>query len=186
MSASSRPFLSVVVLCYRAGDSARTRVRELEEALRTGGIEDFQLVLVGNYIEGSDDPTPAVVRDLAAADPRVVCTAVAKRGWMGWDLRTGLALATGEVIGFLDGDGQNLAGDLPRLHRMLLRDGLDLVKTVRRRRVDDRRCGQGLRERREQSHDPDAYQFGRRRQLGCQDSPVHILLTVCPTPPVED
>lgn len=136
MSASSRPFLSVVVLCYRAGDSARARVRELEEALRTGGIEDFQLVLVGNYIEGSDDPTPAVVRDLAAADPRVVCTAVAKRGWMGWDLRTGLALAGGEVIGFLDGDGQNLAGDVPRLHHLLLEEGLDLVKTVRRRRGD--------------------------------------------------
>jgi len=76
------------------------------------------------------------VRELADADPRIVCSAVAKRGWMGWDLRTGLAVARGQVIGFLDGDGQNLAGDLPRLHRLLLRERLDLVKTVRRRRGD--------------------------------------------------
>jgi len=50
LSAEHTPLLSVVVLCYRAGESARARVRDLEQALRAGGIEDFELVLVGKHV----------------------------------------------------------------------------------------------------------------------------------------
>lgn len=136
MSELKQPELSVVVLCYRAGEQVRARVRELEKALTAGGLPDFQLVLVGNFVAGSDDPTPAVVRELSEANPRIVCSAVAKRGWMGWDLRTGLELASGRVIGFLDGDGQVRAEDIPRLYHLLVREHLDLAKTFRGRRHD--------------------------------------------------
>jgi len=131
-----RPALSVVVLCYRSGDAARGFAEQVKQALLAAGIADYQLVLVGNYVEGADDATPAVVRSLAAADPRIVCSTLPKRGMMGWDMRTGLALATGEVIGVIDGDGQVLAGDLARLYRLLVEGGFDLVKTRRVRRAD--------------------------------------------------
>jgi glycosyltransferase involved in cell wall biosynthesis len=111
-------------------------VKRLETALRDGGIPSYELVLVGNYVEGSDDSTPRVVRELAAADPRIVCSAVAKRGMMGWDLRSGLRLASGTSLAIVDGDGQVLFEDLVRTYRELQGRELDLAMTYRLRRGD--------------------------------------------------
>ena len=130
------PDLSVVVLCYRSGDEARTYAESLRTVLLEAGIENYQLVLVGNYVSGSDDPTPDTVRRLAAGDPRIVCSAVTKQGMMGWDMRSGLALATGECLAVIDGDGQVLVSDLVRVYRLLIDQDLDLAKTYRTRRGD--------------------------------------------------
>jgi len=58
-------------------------------------------VLVGNYIEGSDDETPQVVRELAERWPNVSAVVRPKEGMMGWDMRMGL----------------NAAGRIPWRHR---------------------------------------------------------------------
>jgi len=134
--AGARPELSVVVLCYRSGEGARAFVQRLAAALVDGGISRYELVLVGNYQAGSDDPTPRVVRELAAADPRIVCSAVAKQGMMGWDMRSGLRLASGDSIAVIDGDGQFLVEDVARVYRELRSRGLDLAKTYRVHRGD--------------------------------------------------
>jgi glycosyltransferase involved in cell wall biosynthesis len=131
-----RPELSVVVLCYRSGDAARSFAARISNALADAGIEDYQLVLVGNYVQGSGDTTPDVVRELAAEDPRIVCSAVVKQGMMGWDLRSGLALATGEYLAVIDGDGQVLVEDLVRVYRLLREGSFDLAKTYRQKRGD--------------------------------------------------
>jgi glycosyltransferase involved in cell wall biosynthesis len=130
-----RPELSVVVLCYRSQGEARSFAARIGKALVDAGI-DYQLVLVGNYVAGSGDTTPDIVRELAAGDPRIVCSAVEKQGMMGWDVRTGLALATGEHLAILDGDGQVLVEDVVRVYRLLRERGLDLAKTYRRHRGD--------------------------------------------------
>lgn len=132
----SLPELSVVVLCYRAGERARQVAASIASALVHGGIASYQLVLVGNYFEGADDVTPEVVRDLAAHDPRIVCSAAVKRGMMGWDMRTGLELADGGCLAVVDGDGQILPEDLVRVFRELGRGGYDLVKAARVHRGD--------------------------------------------------
>lgn len=128
--------LSVVVLCYRAEGAARFVAANIARVLLEAGIDDYQLVLVGNYVAGEGDTTPDVVRELAAGDPRIVCSAVEKQGMMGWDLRSGLALATGEHLAFIDGDGQVLVEDLVRIYRLLRAEGLDLAMTYRRQRGD--------------------------------------------------
>jgi glycosyltransferase involved in cell wall biosynthesis len=130
------PDLSVVVLCYRSGDAARSYAARLGKVLLDAGIDNYQLVLVGNYVAGSGDTTPDVVRELAAGDPRIVCSAVEKQGMMGWDMRSGLSLATGEHLAVIDGDGQVLVEDLVRIYRLLREQGLDLAKTYRTRRGD--------------------------------------------------
>jgi glycosyltransferase involved in cell wall biosynthesis len=130
------PELSVVVLCYRSGGAARSFAARVSKALLDAGIDSYQLVLVGNYVSGSGDTTPDVVRELAAGDPRIVCSAVEKQGMMGWDLRSGLALATGEYLAVIDGDGQVLVEDLVRVYRLLREQGLDLAKAYRRERGD--------------------------------------------------
>ncbi|MEO8378076.1 MAG: glycosyltransferase [Acidobacteriota bacterium] len=131
-----RPELSVVVLCYRAGSAARAFATRIRRVLLEAGVDDYQLVLVGNYVAGQGDTTPDVVRELAAGDPRIVCSAVEKQGMMGWDLRSGLALAAGRHVAFIDGDGQVLVEDLVRIYRLLQAEGLDLAMTYRRQRGD--------------------------------------------------
>ncbi|MEP7013115.1 MAG: glycosyltransferase [Acidobacteriota bacterium] len=135
-SETTLPDLSVVVLCYRSGIDVRAHAERIRAALLDNGIADYQLVLVGNFVPGSDDATPDVVRQLAADDPRILCSAVAKKGMMGWDLRTGLALATGKCLAVIDGDGQILELDLVRVYRLLQERDLDLAKTYRTRRGD--------------------------------------------------
>ena len=130
------PELSVVILCYRSGGAARSFAARIREALLDAGVDNYQLVLVGNYVAGSDDTTPDVVRELASGDPRIVCSAVVKQGMMGWDLRSGLALATGRYLAVIDGDGQVLVEDLVRIYRLLREQGLDLAKTYRKERGD--------------------------------------------------
>ena len=130
------PELSVVVLCYRSGGAARAFAARIRQALIDAGIDNYQLVLVGNYLAGSGDTTPDVVRELAAGDPRIVCSAVVKQGMMGWDLRSGLALATGECLAVIDGDGQILVEDVVRVYRLLREGSLDLAMTYRRQRGD--------------------------------------------------
>src|ERR1700682_4374497 len=130
------PELSVVVLCYRSGGAARSFVARIGKVLLDAGIDNYQLVLVGNYVAGSGDTTPDVVRELAAGDPRIVCSVVEKGGMMGWDLRSGLALATGEYLAVIDGAGQVLVEDLVRVYRLLREQGLDLAKTYRKQRGD--------------------------------------------------
>jgi glycosyltransferase involved in cell wall biosynthesis len=76
------------------------------------------------------------VRNLAAGDPRIVCSARVKEGMMGWDLRSGLALATGEYLAVIDGDGQVLVEDLVRIYRLLRVESLDLAMTYRKQRGD--------------------------------------------------
>jgi glycosyltransferase involved in cell wall biosynthesis len=133
---ASPPELSVVVLCYRTGEAARTVAAGIASALSHAGITDYQLVLVGNYVQSSRDSTPEVVRELASRDPRIVCSAVAKQGMMGWDMRTGLALASGESLAIIDGDGQVLVEDLVRVYQKLQQGAFDLVKATRVRRGD--------------------------------------------------
>ena len=63
------PTLSLVVLCYRSEDFAKEFTARTLKMMQDYGIESFELILVGNYFEGSGDRTPEIVRELAATDP---------------------------------------------------------------------------------------------------------------------
>ncbi len=135
------PDLSLVILCYRTNEYARDFAERAIRVLEEANLGTFELVLVGNYVEGTDDRTPDVVRELAANDPRILCVAEPKRGWMGWDMRTGFERARGSSIAIIDGDGQMPLTDVADLWHLLQREDLDLVKTFRITR------GDGLRRR---------------------------------------
>ncbi|MBI5203131.1 MAG: glycosyltransferase, partial [Elusimicrobia bacterium] len=94
---------SLVVLCYRSEENIVPLVEKLHKIL---GFYKFsyELVLVGNYFEGSTDKTPAVVRRLESQYPNTRAVVLPKQGMMGWDMRAGLDAARGDVIGVIDGD----------------------------------------------------------------------------------
>jgi glycosyltransferase involved in cell wall biosynthesis len=129
------PDLSAIVLCYRAGEHLRWVVQPLYDDLCALGVP-FELVLVANYEPGSDDPTPAIVREFADKHERVVAVAEPKQGGMGWDMRAGLAAARGEYMVVMDGDEQNPVEDLLESYRQMRRRELDVVKGRRIARFD--------------------------------------------------
>ncbi len=131
------PQLSVVILCYKAEDLAPVFTAEVQKVLEDEHIS-FELVLVANYNahERASDRTPAIVRELAKNDPRIVVVSKEKQGMMGWDMRSGLTAATGQTIAVIDGDGQMPAGDVLKVYTALLESGADMAKTYRVLRYD--------------------------------------------------
>lgn len=125
------PDLSVVILCYQAGPAVRDFVNNAEAVFASSGISDYELVLVGNYQKGSVDDTPHIVRALAKSNPRIRFRAELKLGMMGWDMRAGLAQATGRYIAVIDGDGQMPVEDVVRVYSKIRSGGYDLVTTYR-------------------------------------------------------
>jgi glycosyltransferase involved in cell wall biosynthesis len=129
------PELSAVVLCYRAGDSIRKVVEPLHELLSNQSLT-FELVLVANHWPDEADPTPEVVKAFAAERAHVVVVSKPKGGAMGWDMRSGLDAATGEVIVLIDGDSQNPVDDVLKLYTLMRETGAAVGKGRRVSRDD--------------------------------------------------
>ena len=132
----------MVILCYGAGESVCEFVSRIIQVLESSGIFDYELVLVGNYHENSNDRTPEVVRDLASKNPKIRFVARAKEGMMGWDMKSGLEIAQGEYMAVIDGDGQFPVEDVVKVYKKIKSEHLDLVKTYRIHRGDSlwRKC----------------------------------------------
>lgn len=122
--------LSVVILCYRAGDRAYDLAEKVAKMLDMF-VPSWEMVLVGNYLEGSDDRTPVVVKDIASKRDNIKYVAMPKKGMMGWDARSGLEIAAGKYICLIDGDEQMPYRDIVRVYRKIARENLDFVKTYR-------------------------------------------------------
>src|ERR1041384_4286636 len=129
------PHFSLVVLCYRSGQSIIPFVERLQRTLSRCNFS-WELVLVGNYIEGSDDETPEVVKKLAAGSDNIRTVIRPKQGMMGWDMRTGLDAARGTYLGVIDGDGQFPPESIIACLIKAELENLDLTKTYRVLRDD--------------------------------------------------
>lgn len=131
----NRPTLSVVVLCYRAGESAISFTNKLENHLNSFE-PNFQLVLVGNYLAGSDDKTGDIIIELAKKDEKIKPIIKPKEGMMGWDMRMGMEAADGKYICVIDGDGQFPIDSIEKAYKLIIEKDFDLVKTFREARYD--------------------------------------------------
>jgi len=129
------PELSAIVLCYRAEEAVLRLLEPLVDVLESSGVS-WELVLVANYRPGMDDRTPAVVEAFARERSAVRTVIREKEGAMGWDMRTGLDAAIGEVLVVIDGDLQNPPADVLRAYRLLKESGAALVKGRRTLRHD--------------------------------------------------
>jgi glycosyltransferase involved in cell wall biosynthesis len=132
---AASPELSAIVLCFGASEGITRVTDPLLEQLREEDL-DFELVLVANRLPGDGDPTSGVVERLAAQHPEVVPVLRPKEGGMGWDMRSGFAAASGEIMVVIDGDTQNPVGDIVRMYREMRRTGADVMKGRRIARFD--------------------------------------------------
>jgi glycosyltransferase involved in cell wall biosynthesis len=131
----ANPDLSVVVLCYQAGQHAHAVVEPLYDELEASGV-DYELILVANYWPGDKDVTPASVEQLARGRERVQRIARPKEGAMGWDMRSGLERGRGRHLVVIDGDGQVPVQYALEIYRRLTESGADIVKGRRVSRLD--------------------------------------------------
>ena len=105
------PAVSVVIPAYNAEGWLRRSV----ESVLTQDFADLELIIVD---DGSKDGTAALVQVFAAADPRVRIVTQANGG-LGFARNSGLAVARGHTVMFLDADDLFAPGIVGAAHRAL-------------------------------------------------------------------
>ncbi|MBN9519090.1 glycosyltransferase family 2 protein [bacterium] len=130
-----RPRLSIVCPAYQEEDVLPRFHAALAPAVAPLEAEfDLEILYVD---DGSRDRTLAVIRALAAADPRVRYVSLSRNFGHQVALTAGLDHATGDAVVSLDSDLQHPPALIPALVAKW-REGCDVVLTVR---SDDRRLG---------------------------------------------
>lgn len=127
--------ISVVILCYKAENRVYDFAEKTIRLLESAGLS-WEIILVGNYLTGSDDKTPEIVKKIASKTKDVKALALPKEGMMGWDARSGMNMAEGNFICLIDGDEQMPFQDIIRVYEKIKSDSLDFVQTYRTVRHD--------------------------------------------------
>ena len=115
-----KPFFSIVVPCC----DVEQYVRESLDSVLNQSFTDWECLL---GVETSKDRTEEIVREYAARDPRFKVFTGPRSGSCSASRNTGIDMATGEYVIFLDGDDTITDGSLQRLHdKIAARPGADL------------------------------------------------------------
>lgn len=121
-----KPFFSIIVPCC----DVEPYVRECLDSVLNQPFMDWECV-VG--VEKSKDATEAIVREYAAKDPRFRVFTGPRSGSCSASRNTGIDLAQGEYVIFLDGDDTIADGCLQRLHdKIAARPGADIYPCAMR------------------------------------------------------
>ncbi len=115
--------LSVVIPCYNEEESIRELHRRVTGVCETAPVSSYEIILVN---DGSKDQTPAIMRELAKADPHLVVVDLSRNHGHQLALTAGLFESQGDYVLVLDADLQ----DPPELLMPMLeraRAGVDVV-----------------------------------------------------------
>ena len=114
------PFFSIIVPCC----DVAPYLRECLDSVVKQPFSDWEYLL---GVEESKDDTEKIAREYAAKDPRFKVFTGPRTGSCSASRNTGIDMATGEYIIFLDGDDTIVEGSLQRLHdKIAERPGADL------------------------------------------------------------
>ncbi|NBM20945.1 bifunctional glycosyltransferase/CDP-glycerol:glycerophosphate glycerophosphotransferase [Streptomyces sp. GC420] len=119
--ATGAPRLSLVVPCHKV----QGYLRECLESVLSQSFGDFEVIAVDDC---SPDATGRILDEFAARDPRVRAVHLEQNGGVGHARNTGVRLARGEYLVFLDGDDTLLPGTFQALvERISATGGPDIV-----------------------------------------------------------
>jgi glycosyltransferase involved in cell wall biosynthesis len=115
-----KPFFSIIVPCC----DVEPYVRESLDSVANQPFADWEC-LIG--VETSKDKTEEIVREYVAKDSRFKVFTGPRSGSCSASRNTGIDMATGEYVIFLDGDDTIAEGSLQRLHdKIAAHPGADL------------------------------------------------------------
>jgi dolichyl-phosphate beta-glucosyltransferase len=109
--------ISIVIPAHNEADE----IGGLLEAFNA--FADLELIVAE---DASTDGTPDIVREFASSNDNVMLTSSSTLAGKGAAVKHGLALATGDVLGFIDGDGSIHPRDFMRV-AAAINDGADLA-----------------------------------------------------------
>jgi len=112
---SDRPEISVVVPVHNEAGNVPGLVAEIAGALSGRA---YEMIFVD---DASRDETRHILAGLKATHPELRVLSHRQNAGQSRAIRTGIQAARAEIIGTLDGDGQNDPADLPALYRRLVR-----------------------------------------------------------------
>src|SRR5581483_10663894 len=127
------PRYSVVVPFHNEEESVRELYQQLSEVM-TAHFEPVEFVFIDDH---STDGTLAALKEIAAADPRVVAIRLKRNYGQTVALAAGFDYAEGDVIISMDGDLQHDPADIPQLLAVFEERGCDIVSGWRKKRVDN-------------------------------------------------
>ena len=145
-----RPFLSIVIPFYNEEENIVRVCEEVHQVLGDKIEGGWELVMVD---DGSKDRTGELADGLAAKHPHFRSVHLIPNSGQSAALEAGFRASKGELIGTLDGDGQNDPADLQILIENMKKRGVDMMCGVRARRADNwvrkvsSRIGNGIRGR---------------------------------------
>ena len=122
---------SIVIPFHNEEANCREVLRELRPVLEALSAPT-EVIAVD---DGSRDGTLAALREVAIEWPAVRVVPLVGNHGQAAALFTGMRLATAPVIIIMDGDGQNVATDIPKLLAALV-PGVDMVAGIRAQRND--------------------------------------------------
>src|SRR5579859_7555363 len=96
ISMIEHPYLSVVIPAYNEAKSI-CRTLELIQTFLDQKPYSYELIVSAD----GNDGTRELVSEIAASDPRISVIGSADRGGKGRGIRNGVALARGQIIGFV-------------------------------------------------------------------------------------
>ena len=118
------PFFSFVVPCC----DVEPYIEECLQSVLKQSFQDWECIL---GIEASNDRTEEIIRKITAGDPRFRIFTGPRTGSCSVTRNTGIDMARGEYIIFLDGDDTIADGCLERLHEKICTNpGADLYPCV--------------------------------------------------------
>ena len=123
--------ISLIIPVYNEEENLRDLYREITRSL-SGLACGWEMVLVD---DGSSDGSLSVIRELAAADPRVRYISFARNCGQSAAFAAGFRFAGGDVVVTLDADLQNDPSDIPAMLEVY-EQGVDMVIGWRAKRQD--------------------------------------------------
>lgn len=130
--------VSVVIPAHDEATAIAPLIAEIDQALSNLVLngQDYEIIVVD---DGSQDETPAILRDLAVQNTRLRWHRHPQARGQSTAIRTGVRLAQAPLIVTLDGDGQNPPDQIPLLLALFGTGDprLGLVQGQRARRNDN-------------------------------------------------
>ena len=116
--------ISVAIPCYKSAMTISSVVEELRTVISGREGYDYQIILVNDYPE---DGTFDVIAGLCRDDPKVIGVNLSRNFGQGIAKMAALPYVSGDVLVYMDDDGQHPADQIFRLTDKVLDEGYDLV-----------------------------------------------------------